>query len=127
MTTIMSLAVAALAGLAAWRLVTPLSLAVFWACGGRRTASGTAGRWLALSAGVLAPTGLIAAIWAVLLNDPTTWTAPQPYHLAMMTASLGLSLGYHWAKRRPGTVIWCWEQDRVARMKRRALRQTGRR
>lgn len=127
MTTILSLTVAVLAGLAARRLVTPLSLAVYWACGGRRTASGTVGRWLALSAGVLAPTGLIAAIWAVLLNDPTTWTAPQPYHLAMMTVSLGLSLGYFGDKRRPGTVIWCWEQDRVALMKRRAQRQAGRR
>jgi len=122
-TTILSLAVAVPAGLAAWRLVTPLSLAVFWVCGGRRTASGTVGRWLALSAGVLAPTGLIAAIWAVLLNDPTTWTAPQPYHLVLMMVSIGLSLGYFSSRRRPGTVIWRWRHEHAIIMERRAQRR----
>gem|GEM_PF-3135721 len=124
MTTIMSLAVAALAGLAAWRLVNPLSYAVYCACGGRRTASGTAGRWLALAAGSVAPVGLIAAIWAILLRDPTTWSAPQPYHLAVMAASIGLSLGYFSSRRRPGTVIWHWRRERFARAERLAQKQS---
>lgn len=40
-TMLASLAVGVLACLAAWRLVTPLSLIVYLAVGGRRTASGT--------------------------------------------------------------------------------------
>ncbi len=123
MTTIMSLTVAVLAGLAARRLVTPLSLAVYWACGGRRTASGTVGRWLALSAGVLAPIGLIPLIWWVLLTDPATWTAPQPYHIVLMMVSLGLSLGYFRDRRRPGTVMWCLRQEGLALAARRAGRR----